>query len=166
MGVAGNAGSLIGDLDFVLKVFPNHPYALSVMADLQHRPGFSRQHSLRRDRYYPTLNCYFLRAMHVAPNDPNVLLIQAITQHKQKDYQGAKVSYLKALAIKPDAAEVHYNLGLLLIKLGETREALNHAHSAYALGYPLSGLRDKLQSQGAWKEPEASSTDPVLDPRS
>jgi tetratricopeptide (TPR) repeat protein len=152
MGVAGNAGSLVGDLHFVLNVFPNHPYALSVMADLQRKPGFSRQHPLRRDSYYPTINCYLLRALQIAPTDINVFLVQAIHQHKQKNYQAAKSSYLQALAIKPDAANVHYNLGLLLLQLGENSAALKHGQAAYRLGYPLPGLREKLQRLGVWQE--------------
>jgi tetratricopeptide (TPR) repeat protein len=156
-GVAGNAGSLVGDLDFVLRVFPNHPYALAVMADVQQRPGFSRQHPLRRDKYYPTIGCYFKRALQMAPNDPNVFLVLAINQHKQKNFDKAKTNYLKALAIKSDAVEAHYNLGLLLVTMGELKQALEHAHAAYALGYPLPGLREQLQRKGAWREPDSTS---------
>lgn len=163
MGVAGNAGSLVGDLDFVLKVFPNHPYALSVMADLQRKPGFSRRHPLRRDVYYPSINCYFTRALQIAPSDMNVFLVLAIHQHKLKQYQAAKTSYLQALAIKPDAANVHYNLGLLLLKLGENSAALKHGQAAYSLGYPLPGLREKLQKLGVWQEPATDSAALQLD---
>lgn len=152
-GIAGNAGSLIGDLDFVLKVFPNHPYALAVMAKVQLRPGFSRQHPMRRDYYYPTMNCYFERALQMAPSDSNVYVVLAIHEHRQKHYENAKSHYLKAIAINADSAEAHYNLGLLLFTMGESEDALKHAHAAYALGYPLSGLRDKLQSKGVWREP-------------
>jgi tetratricopeptide (TPR) repeat protein len=157
-GVAGNAGSLVGDLDFVLNVFPNHPYALAVMADVQQRPGFTRQHPLRRDKYYPTIGCYFKRALQVAPNDPNVFLVLAIHLHKQKQFEKAKEQYLKAVTLKPDGAEAHYNLGLLLVTMGQLTDALKHAHAAYALGYPLPGLREQLQRKGAWQEPALSAS--------
>jgi tetratricopeptide (TPR) repeat protein len=156
-GIAGNAGSLVGDLNFVLNVFPNHPYALSVMAEVQQRPGFSRRHELRRDRYYPTINCYFKRALQIAPYDPNVYLVLAIYQHKLKKYDVAKGHYLQAIALNPAAAEAHYNLGLLLVTMGQLKDALKHAHAAYALGFPLPGLREKLKRKGAWHEPENSA---------
>ncbi|MDX5407950.1 MAG: tetratricopeptide repeat protein [Chromatiaceae bacterium] len=159
-GTSGNAGSLIGDLDFVLRVFPNHPYALSVMADVQQRPGFSRQHPLRKDKYYPTLNCYFQRALQVAPNDAAVYLVMAIHQHKLKRFQQAKGHYERAIRLKPDAAEAHYNLGLLLVSTGELEQALEHAHTAYNLGYPLPGLKEKLRSRGVWREPVAPEPEP------
>lgn len=154
-GVSGNAGSLIGDLDFVLRVFPNHPYALSVMADVQQRPGFSRRYALRKDKYYPTLSCYFQRALQVAPNDAAVYLVMAIHQHKLKRFEQAKSHYQKAITLKPDAAEAHYNFGLLLVSTGELEQALQHAHTAYNLGYPLPGLKEKLRNRGVWREPVA-----------
>lgn len=162
-GVAGNAGSLVGDLNYVLNVFPNHPYALALMAELQQKPGFSRQKSMRRDSYYPTTSCYFQRALQIAPADPNVYLVLAIHQHKHKKYEDAKASYLKALTIKPDAADAHYNLGLLFLTLGEVKQALTHAQSAYALGYPLPALREKLQHKGVWQEPKTASSDSLPD---
>ena len=157
-GIAGNAGSLVGDLNFVLNVFPNHPYALSVMAEVQQRPGFSRRYELRKDKYYPTIECYFKRALQMAPYDPNVFLVQAIYYHKRKDYSQAKGHYLRSLELKPDAAEVHYNLGLMLVETGELKEALKHAHEAYALGYPLPGLREKLSRKGAWQESDVAAS--------
>lgn len=165
-GTAGNAGSLIGDLDFVLRAFPNHPYALSVMADVQQRPGFSRQHPLRKDMYYPTLNCYFQRALQIAPHDAAIYLVMAINQHKLKRFEQAKNYYLKAISLKPDAAEAHYNLGLLFVSTGELEQALQHAHSAYNLGYPLPGLKEQLRNRGVWREPVApESEQPLADVR-
>ncbi|EHR42209.1 tetratricopeptide repeat protein [Alishewanella jeotgali] len=159
-GISGNSGSLIGDLHFVLTVFPNHPHALAIMADVQQRPGFSRQHPLRRDYYYPTTNCYFQRALQIAPTDAGVHLVMAIHLHKQKQYQQAKTSYLNAIQLKPNAAEAHYNLGLLLNTMNELDDALKHAHIAYSLGYPLPGLRNLLKQRGVWREPEQeNSTD-------
>lgn len=155
-GVAGNAGSLIGDLDFVLSVFPNHPYALSVMADVQQRPGFSRQHRLRKDQFYPTLDCYFQRAVQISPSDPATYVVMAIFEHKRKNYNAAKNYYLRAIEVKPETAEAHYNLGLLLVTIDDLKGALKHAHQAYALGHPLPGLREKLKRKGVWQEPASS----------
>jgi hypothetical protein len=42
----------------------------------------------------------------------------------------------------------------MLLDFGEPDRALEHAHRAYALGYPLPGLRNRLKRAGAWREPE------------
>jgi hypothetical protein len=46
-----------------------------------------------------------------------------------------------------------YNLGLAYVEIKRYPEALEAAHKAYALGFPLPGLRDRLKSVNAWKEP-------------
>ena len=55
-------------------------------------------------------------------------------------------------AVDQKSAEIHYFLGLLLVEMGEMEPAVEHARSAYALGYPLPGLRNKLQEKGNWPE--------------
>jgi len=50
---------------------------------------------------------------------------------------------------------VFYNLGLVYFDLKEYEKALENAHLAYAGGFPLSGLRDKLKRAGKWREPVA-----------
>ena len=49
------------------------------------------------------------------------------------------------------SAEIHYNLGLIYLELGDADRALEQAHAAYALGYPLPGLRNRLQRMGKWR---------------
>ena len=46
------------------------------------------------------------------------------------------------------SAEINYNLGLILLELGDLDGAARHAELAYDLGYPLPGLRAKLQRLG------------------
>jgi tetratricopeptide (TPR) repeat protein len=46
------------------------------------------------------------------------------------------------------SAELHYLLGLVLIELGEYEAARKNADTAYALGYPLPGLKRKLAGLG------------------
>jgi len=52
--------------------------------------------------------------------------------------------------VNGQSSEIHYNLGLVLIATGDTKRAAQHARQAYALGYPLPGLKQKLQRMGAW----------------
>jgi tetratricopeptide (TPR) repeat protein len=55
-----------------------------------------------------------------------------------------------------ESAEVHYNLGLLYLEVGDIDSALAHAHLAYARSHPLPGLRNRLQALGRWT-PQAAS---------
>ncbi len=52
-----------------------------------------------------------------------------------------------------DDANVHYNLGLAYVDLKQYDKALLSAHKAYQLGFPLMGLKNRLQRAGAWREP-------------
>lgn len=54
----------------------------------------------------------------------------------------------KGLAASADSAELHYFLGLMLANQKRYTEAVDHAHKAYDLGYPLPGLKRKLQRAG------------------
>ena len=63
-----------------------------------------------------------------------------------------------ALAQAGDNANVHYNLGLAYVDLKRYDKALNSAHAAYRLGFPLPGLKNKLQRVGAWREPVAAKS--------
>jgi hypothetical protein len=46
------------------------------------------------------------------------------------------------------SAEICYNLGLLSLELGEIDDAEKYAKLAYEQGFPLPGLRKKLQELG------------------
>jgi tetratricopeptide (TPR) repeat protein len=57
-------------------------------------------------------------------------------------------------AVEGKSAEIHYNLGLLDLELGNTESAVAHAKEAYALGHPLPGLKRKLVQAHAWVDSE------------
>jgi len=59
-----------------------------------------------------------------------------------------------ASRLAPDQATIQYNLGLMYVKKKEYDKASAHAQKAYALGFPLPGLRNKLKAAGKWREPE------------
>jgi tetratricopeptide (TPR) repeat protein len=48
-------------------------------------------------------------------------------------------------AARGESAELHYFLGLAYIEAGDVASARKHANQAYKLGYPLPGLRNKLE---------------------
>lgn len=51
-------------------------------------------------------------------------------------------------AIQGESSEIHYFLGLFYTDQKEYSTAVEHARKAYALGYPLPGLRQKLHRLG------------------
>ena len=54
-------------------------------------------------------------------------------------------------------ANIHYNMGLAYFDLGKFEASLRHAHRAYALGFPLEGLRNRLKRAGKWQAPKRTS---------
>jgi Flp pilus assembly protein TadD len=56
--------------------------------------------------------------------------------------------YRKALDLAPTSAEINYNLGLLYLSLNKPDRAASCAKAAYELGYPLPGLKRKLERAG------------------
>jgi tetratricopeptide (TPR) repeat protein len=50
-------------------------------------------------------------------------------------------------------ANIQYNLGLAYFDVGQYEKALKSAHRAYAAGFPLPGLREKLKRAGKWRAP-------------
>jgi len=73
----------------------------------------------------------------------------AVYQGKLGRHADAKATLLKGdAALEGASAEIQYNLGLVSIELGELEDARKYAESAYKKGYPLPGLRAKLERLG------------------
>ena len=51
------------------------------------------------------------------------------------------------------ARHSHYDLGLAYLDIRDYASANREAHAAYRLGYPLPGLRLRLERMGRWKAP-------------
>lgn len=146
--VAGNTSTRPGhDLDYTLRAFPNHHRALYAMARYQMRfPG------RRPPEANYTAECYFERAIRFAPDDETVRMLRGIYHAKIGDNEEALKDYMDALRIAPDSSQIHYNIGLLYVKLKKFEQARVHARRAYDLGFPLPGLRDQLKRVGEWEE--------------
>lgn len=56
------------------------------------------------------------------------------------------------------SADIEYNLGLIEFEIGDMDAANASAQRAYALGYPLPGLKNKLQQIGRWHAATATAT--------
>lgn len=146
--VRGNSASLMGDLDYTIRAVPNHHLALMSLSRYSRRPDFEHDAFWSRGRF--PVECYFERALRFAPSDANVHLVYAIHEHRAGRSKEALARYAQALKLAPRHAEAHYNLGLLYVDLKDYKNAREQAEAAYASGYPLPGLRNRLKAVGAW----------------
>lgn len=141
-----------GDLNYTLRVFPNHHRALvSVM-----RLGEKEKTPRPRDMEY-SVECWFERAERFQPNDSVAKGLYGVYLVRDGRAKEGAAKLEQALAEGGEDANVRYNLGLAYVELKRYDEALDSAHRAYALGFPLPGLRDKLKRAGKWREPVAGS---------
>lgn len=151
----GLSGPLGGDISYTLEHFPNHPRALSAMARLAQR---LRKEQVPGARF--AVECYFQRAIAFVPEDAAVRALYGAYLLALRRDKEAVVQLEAAVVLQPGHAAGWYNLGLARVRMQAYPGALEAAHKAYALGFPLPGLRQKLKAAQAWREPE--SLDPVV----
>jgi tetratricopeptide (TPR) repeat protein len=83
------------------------------------------------------------------PNNDILYSATAVMQRKLGHTKEAKDTLLLGFeAMDGKSAEICYNLGLLSLELGEIDDAEKYAKLAYEQGFPLPGLRNKLQELG------------------
>lgn len=134
-----------GGIDYTLRAFPNHHRALDALSRLVAKEG-----NLKPRNMTWSSECYFKRAMMFTPDDGAIYHIYGNYLYRRGKAEEAIAAYMKAIDLVPGYVEVHYNLGLLLFKQKRYKESRLHALKAYESGYPLSALKDKLQSIGCW----------------
>ena len=142
----GSHRAALADIDYLLRAFPNHHRGLFAVSRYQLKYGIPQNSRFRK------LECYFDRAIRFAPDDGMVRMIYGIYLQKKGSLKGALSRYNEALKLMPNSAEVHYNLGLLYVKLKDYKAAKKHADKAYQIGYPLPGLKQQLIRLGVWKK--------------
>lgn len=144
----GMTGSLGGDISYTLEHFPNHHRALASMAKLGLRLKSAQPVGARY-----TVSCYFERAIAFAPHDVTARMVYG-SYLLATDQDAMALEQLDAASrLAPEQATIQYNLGLMYVKKKEYEKASAHAQKAYALGFPLPGLKNKLKAAGKWKEP-------------
>lgn len=99
---------------------------------------------------------YLEKAIESLPDDSGPYTALALHYRNLKQLDLAKKTLLRGdEALKGESAEIHYNLGLVEIELGDLEAATSQAKRAYDLGHPLPGLKNKLIALGAWPETHA-----------
>jgi len=135
---------VIGDLDFILRHFPNHYGALQTVGNYYLAGGSQMD--------FRSAECYFDRAMRFVPDDLQVRLLFAIYLQKRGRVTDAVDQMEQALERTTEPSmELHYNMALVYIEAKQFDKANYHASVAYAMGHPLPGLREKLQRLGEWR---------------
>ena len=131
------------NLSYVLGAFPNHHRALDLMV------RYLQQFDGKQPKgVWYSMECYFERAIFFKPDDGVVHMLFGNYLFAQGEFEEARAEYELALPHIPTNPELHYNLGLLLVKMGEYERAMEHARVAYDAGFPLPGLKKKLESAG------------------
>lgn len=148
----GNRCNLAVDIDFTLRHYPNHYRALLSMTNY-HLRGYDK--TLEEMPFTP--RCYFIRALRFRPEDPVLYMLYGNYLAKTDEPEKALQKYKEALALAPESAEANYNIALLYVDRKEYALAREHAKKAYEFGFPLPGLRAKLERAGQWEEPDAGA---------
>lgn len=78
---------------------------------------------LMRDRQYKDGSAWLNEAMRLSPDDPDVLLVQALHLRAQGDYAASRDVLAAAVQLAPDQPVLYAELGLAYQQLGELTEA-------------------------------------------
>jgi tetratricopeptide (TPR) repeat protein len=137
-----NFAGALQDFEFILNYFPNHPKVLSLVSELCDLTWKNAQCEPER---------YFERAIEINPRVAQTFTVYGLHFQRRNNLPRAVESYGRALELNPASSNAHYNLGLAYFDQKRFDLANLHAQASYALGFPLSGLRDKLTRAGQWK---------------
>jgi Flp pilus assembly protein TadD len=155
----GKSGYLAGDIDYTLRASPNHHRALLAMDKLAAKSGTDH---VPRASY--SVACYYDRAVRFRPEDGTVRMLYAHYLARKKKPDEAVVQLQHAEKLLGRNANLHYNMGLAYLDMKDYDKALAHAHIAYQLGFPLPGLRNRLERAGKWRDPQVTEAPKVESP--
>lgn len=144
-GIKGSTGTIGADLCYTLRAIPNHHRALATMG----RVGIRDKTTHVPNARYP-VECYFERATRFAPDDGIARAAYGNYLFALGKFDRALTIFQEAVLLAPKDATVNYNIGLLYAKQKQYDKAVLHAKKAYALGFPLLGLKKRLIEAGKW----------------
>jgi tetratricopeptide (TPR) repeat protein len=154
-GKSGSSSYLGDDLNYTLTAFPNHHRALVALTRIALR---DKTVQIPHSKY--PVECYFVRAQQFAPDDGVARAVYGTYLYGLGRYDKALEIYKEAIALAPDDPTINYNIGLAYLKKNDYEHALQHAHKAYDMGYPLKGLKNQLVKAGKWTEPTDNAGKP------
>jgi Flp pilus assembly protein TadD len=134
-----SSANVLDDLNYTLRAFPNHHPALNSVAEYALQGG-----KFPRDNAIPSAECYFQRAIAWRSDDEMVRTVFANYLARSGRRKEARAQYEEALRLAPASPEIAYDAGLYFVGEGDIERAKRLADIAYAAGYPLPGLRNKI----------------------
>ena len=141
----GEAQSVLSDIHYTLKAWPNHHRALNSVIQYQ-----LIQAKGKKNLRFPPAECYLERAVKFSPKDATTHMLYANLLQRTGHKKRALEFYEKALTLKPKGVQIKYNFALLLVDLKKFERAKGYAIELYEKGFPLPGLKDKLKKTGYW----------------
>jgi hypothetical protein len=145
----GESTNLPGpDLEYTLRVFPNHHRALASVLRLWERSKQPTPVGLTKPA-----ECYFERAVRFRPKDNVARMFYASYLIKASRVADATGILDAVRQDAGDSAFTHYNLGLLYTDVGLFDKALAQAHRSMDLGLMRPELQQRLVALGRWKDP-------------
>ncbi len=127
---------------------------------------FTYDRSLRASPRFPHIAIQLAIILHEQQESDTALqiLAEVTNEHAENDILYSVTAYIQRKlgrledardtllrgneAVDGGSAEILYNLGLVSLELGAVEQASEYAEQAYAMGYPLPGLKRKLQRHG------------------
>lgn len=137
-----------GDMAYTLSAFPNHHRALMALIRYSEKQKTNKPPEMQY-----TTDCYFERATRFRPDDATVRSLHGIYLIRSGNPKAGSEKLEEAVELSGDNPNLYYNLGLAYFDLKDYAKSLENAHKAYAGGFPLPGLRDKLTRVGKWSPP-------------
>lgn len=153
-------GAVGGGFDYTLKSFPNHPIALKVVEELGRRLNTEQPRGME----FP-LECYYVRAFMIAPDDSAVRALYGVyLSYRKRDREALHHLEVADQALNYSRT-MQYLIGEARMRLGEFELAQINAMRAAKLGFPSDALQTALRSAGHWnnnlKLPDESSASAV-----
>ena len=153
----GQSGSLVGgDIEYVLRVFPNHHRGLNAVMRL----GLKLKSEYLEGLAY-SVECYFERALRFQPGDVIARMLYANYLFVHTRPLEAAQQLEVTIGLAADNPFTHYNIGLMYIDLKDYPRALAQAHRAIELGFNKSDLKDRLVAARQWQEPASAPATPA-----
>lgn len=152
---SGRVAYFGGELDYTLRMYPNHHRALATMVRLGKKMGLTKAKGAKYQ-----VECYFERAIRFLPNDHIVRGLYANFLMEAGRRDEAEFQLDRAAYDAQGIAIAQFNVGLLYMMSGNLDKALRQAHTAQGLGFDISRLQRLLEEKGAWKVAEVAAERP------
>jgi len=136
--------SISAGFDYTLWGFPNHPRALAAIERLSH----NQKNVDKLPGMHLSVSCYFQRAVQWYPDDPLPHAIYAYYLARRQHPEQARYEVWQADRLEAYDFNVSMYLAFALIEMHQYQDAARHAKRAYAQGYPLPWLRQRLAREG------------------